>query len=130
MNSSIFCSKPSDNDQKFFCLKGQEDFLDENGNPRISDSKSTRILAKITNTKKSKDITAKNYQTYMIMFEANNKPYNPINSEIQNNYKFVNSVCKQTSFFKEVNQEVFNKYVKFLNTHSLSWLKEIERDLL
>ena len=85
--------------------------------------------------KKTKVISqnSKNKFSYFIRSSPNSDLYNPINllSPIKNKrqYNFIDNICKNEWSFIEVNKNTFDKYIKFLTTKNISWLKEAIRDL-
>lgn len=117
-----------------FCLAGDEDFVDENGNPRLVDNEDSRIVAKIIFNKKSRQITQTSVsKTYMIKVNPKLQVFNPVQilSTIKNkqsNY-FIENICKNEWYFKEVDMHVFEKYLNFLKTKNIKLIKDIERDL-
>jgi hypothetical protein len=114
---------------EYYTLKGQEDFLDEDGFPRINNPNSSKVYAKCIRNKLSKNFNGNNRFRFYITSKANNKPYNPIqNKAIPEAYEFVNSVCKGGIVFVEVNQTTFQKYIEFLKSKNTRWLLDIERE--
>lgn len=136
-NNNIFKMNQEDNDpnaELYYALKGCEDFLDNEGNPRIRDAQSRHIAAKCIRNKKSKHFQRDMYYySFYIRSTPNNTLYNPIEnySIIQNKrqFDFIDKVCKETWTFKEVTHTTFKKYLEFLKTKQTSWLKDAERDL-
>jgi hypothetical protein len=122
-------------DDKFYCLSGYEDYLDDEGYPRLQkDNENTS--AKIVFSKKPKhfaDTPTKSYGRYYVKLDPNSKVFNPkkILSPIEekNSLSFINSVCKKEWSFQEVTPQIFRKYITFLKTQNLSWLKDVQRDL-
>jgi hypothetical protein len=70
---------------------------------------------------------------YYIRINPDKSPFNPLetHSSLENTkrYNFVDSICKTGKTFLEVNQSTFNKYLAFLRTQNIRWLKEIIRDI-
>jgi hypothetical protein len=134
MHDFIFNSKPSDISEMFYCLKGKEDFIDTNGNPRVSDKDSDIIAAKCIQNKKSKSFqAASNNYSYYIRTTPNAALFNPIEKlspiKDKRQFDFIDSTCKDKWMFVEVGKTTFDKYIKFLVTKNISWLKEANRDL-
>lgn len=123
------------NDDKFYCLLGSEDYIDDEGFPRLLDENMNNAVAKVIFSKKSKHFTEphKSYGRYYIKLDPNSKIFNPkkILSSIEekSSMSFINTVCKNEWDFKEVTPQVFQKYITFLKTKNLSWLKDAQRDL-
>jgi hypothetical protein len=133
MSDFIF-SNQSSYLEKFYCLKGQEDFIDEEGLPRLKNNDSEYLVAKCIQNKKTKEFkSGKNNFSYFIKSTPNSELYNPINklSPIKNKrqYDFIDSTCKEKWAFRQVTKSTFDKYINFLNTKNLSWLQDAERDL-
>lgn len=133
---AIFSSKTNNNSEdKFFCLSGDEDYIDEDGMPRLYNDSASSVVAKIVFSKKPKHFTEskQTHPRYYIKLDPNSKIFNPkkILSSIEekNSLDFLNKVCKNTWEFKEVTPQVFQKYLMFLKTQNLSWLKDAQRDL-
>jgi len=128
----IFRTKPDITTEMFFCLKGSEDFLDENNKARVSDPNSKHIAAKCIQNKKPKhfDSVGQHYR-YFIKISPTGEAYNPIpylSAFKDKKHNIIHQVCKTEWAFKEVNKILFDKYVEFLNTQNISWLREVERD--
>jgi hypothetical protein len=106
---------------EFFTLSGMEDFLDTEDYPRAK-VESDSVFAKRT---KRKNGTTK----YTIRLSNTGKLYNPVSILGQEtNNSFLNRVCRSNNKFAEVNQKVFNWYVKFLQTKNVAWLNNAERE--
>jgi hypothetical protein len=106
---------------EFFTLSGMEDFLDKEDYPRAK-VESDSVFAKRT---KRKNGTTK----YTIRLSNTGKLYNPVSILGQEtNNSFLNRVCRSNNKFAEVNQKVFNWYVKFLQTKNVAWLNNAERE--
>jgi len=133
---AIFNTKQSDNsNDKFYCLSGSEDYVDQDGYPRLYDEHMENAVAKVVFSKKPKHFedTNKSYGRYYIKLDPNSKIFNPkkILSPIEekNSLSFINLVCKTEWVFREVTPQIFQKYITFLKTKNLSWLKDAQRDL-
>lgn len=133
MNTHIFTTNSTSIDTKFFCLKGQEDFIDENGFARMSQD-SDKVSAKIISDKKPKHFNSTtNYLSYYIKASPSMDLFNPVELlcpvKDKDNYNFINAKCKESWSFYQVTKQTFDKYITFLNTKNLSWLKAAERDI-
>lgn len=127
----IFRTKQDNDTEIYFCLKGNEDFIDEYNRPRIEDGTSSHVAAKSVQNKKPKHFgSASQYHRYYIKISPNGEVYNPIHYHKIPDRKsnMINQVCKTEWAFKEVNKVLFDKYIQFLNTSNIAWLKDIERD--
>jgi hypothetical protein len=128
MENFIFQQKPNKQEDiqvTCFTISGNEEFLDENGNPRISEETDTEnIFAK-------KIIRDNGTARYSIRIDINNKFVNPMSiyddKKVTNN--FLDSVCRANNKFVEVNLKVFNMYLNFLKTKNLSWFYNAEREM-
>lgn len=70
---------------------------------------------------------------YLVKLDRSSKLYNPmssIDSQQTNKDIFINDVCRQDHKFREVNQKVFDWYIKFLDTKNTSWLHNAEREVM
>jgi hypothetical protein len=116
---------------EYYTVLGQEDFVDDDGFPRIDSPESSKVYAKCIRNKLNKNFTGHNKFRFYIAVKANNKPYNPVNvKEIPEAYGFVNKVCKGGINFTEVNQNIFQKYIEFLKSKNTRWLLDIEREVI
>lgn len=132
---AIFHNTTDTSQDKFYCLSGYEDFFDEDGFPRSKSDSNINIVAKILYNRKSKDFTnSRQYGKFYIKLDPNDKLFNPkqILSSVSDkaSLDFINNTCKKNWNFKEVTPQVFQKYINFLKTKNLAWLKEAQRDLL
>lgn len=127
--------KTTDNDQNLlYGLMGEEDFLDDSGNPRIKSDDNPKIMAKAIKTKLSKHMTESRISLrYYIRTKPNNIIYNPIKIESsvkdKETFNFINNTCKNNIDFKEVTQSIFDKYLTFLRTKNVRWLNAAQREL-
>lgn len=127
----IFRTKQDNSTEMYFCLRGKEDFIDDSDRSRISDPDSPDIAAKCVQNKRPKHFgSASQYYRYYIKLSPNGDVYNPIHYHkvVEKKHNIVNQVCKTEWSFKEVNKMLFDKYIQFLNTSNISWLRDIERD--
>lgn len=135
MTEYIFRSKQNDDqDGLYYCLSGNEDFIDDQNNPRINKENDPRVVAKAVQNKKSKHITESvSYYRYYLKTNPNLEIFNPIeyHSSIKEKKLFshVHAVCKNTWTFKEVDKSLFDKYIIFLKTKNIQSLRDIERQL-
>lgn len=135
----IFNIKPNIDQQQasneYYCVIGQEDFVDENGNPRIKSDDDPKIMAKAMANKPSKHISPLNKMElrFYIKTKQNNVIFNPvpIESTVKDKeaFSFINNTCKGGIQFQEVPKSVFDKYVSFLRTKSIKWLNAAQREL-
>jgi len=119
---------------KYYTFLGGEDFIDEDGFPRLKEE-SEQVYAKCSLSQKPKHITSRsnlgvdqNSYKYYIALNPSKQAYNP-NDPNQPKGNFVDSVCRDSDKLKEVNQYIFEKYIKFLITKNDGWIREINRDL-
>jgi hypothetical protein len=110
-------------EEEFFTLYGQEDFLDNDNNPRCNSVTSDKVFAK-------RSFRNDGSTKYSIKLDNNGKIYNP--TSIYGNAKtssFLDRVCRSQNKFKEVNQKAFDMYIKFLKTKNLAWFHNTEREV-
>jgi hypothetical protein len=134
MTEHIFRTQNPDTQSMFYCLSGQEDFIDKENNPRVTEEQDNRVTAKAVQNKKPKHFKdTSNQYRYYIKINPNLEIYNPINlhSSIKDKKKFshINTVCKNDWAFKEVDKSVFDKYVAFLTHQNAQSLKDLERQI-
>lgn len=134
MRDSIFrVKKTEDAETNLYCLKGFEDFIDDNGHARSDNEQSQNVVAKSINNKKSKHFGDRNNYSYYIKSNPSLRLFNPIEYACpvkdKDKYSFINSTCKENWSFREVTHQTFDKYITFLNTKNISWLKAAEREL-
>jgi hypothetical protein len=136
--NEVFTIKPSlieEQKTALYCLIGNEDFIDDNGNPRISSEDNPKIMAKAIPNKPSKHMgTADKMQLrFYIRTKQNDIIYNPVTiaSSVKDKeaFDFINNTCKGGVSFKEVPQSVFDKYISFLKTKNIRWLNAAQREL-
>ena len=135
INTSEFNIKHHNIDTKnnqYYVLADEEDFVDDQGNPRTNDAK--RACAKLVFGKKSKHITdQKAYHGYFIKCSPNKEAYNPIklHSSIKDKpiNAFIDTVCKNELSYIEVDKSIFETYLSFLKTKNIRILTEINRSL-
>lgn len=108
--------------EKFFCLADDQEFLDDDNNPRISQEEDKRVLAKV---KYKPNGSVK----YLIKLDHNKKLFNPLEqtSEYQS-IKNMHSISSNQHVFKEVNSKTFDFYLLFLKTKNFSWMRNAERE--
>lgn len=104
-----------------FTILGQQEFVDDQKRPRISDE--NKALAKA--------VTVGSRPTrFYIKVGTYGKIYNPIGLYSEGkNEKFLSKIGRKEFEYKEVNQKVFDMYVTFLTTKNLAWLNNAEREL-
>jgi hypothetical protein len=122
-NNFIFSSKDSikpTQDNQYYTLVGQEDFIDNENNPRI-EKDDNRVLAKKTLQNKLK---------YLIKLDNAGKFYNPLSpvSSIRP-IKILQTISLYDNRFKEVNQTAFNMYLNFLRSKNIAWINNAEREV-
>lgn len=105
---------------EFYTIYGDQDFFDENNNPRLSNDNDKTLAKKVFTENKAK---------YLVKLDTNGKFFDPTNilakdSGSKNN--FLSRTCKQPKF-KPVSQETFVLYLNFLKTKNLSWLYNANR---
>lgn len=118
-------------DQKFYTLIGKQDFLDNDGYPRVS-SENDIVYAKAIKDKPSKSLTSKEYHySYYLLITPNKEIYNPqvLYKVSENTSSFIDKVCKTPYSFQEVTKSIFDKYLAFLKSNSIQWYNSSQREL-
>lgn len=124
MNDFLFTineNKQDTTEYKFYSLVGQEDFVDDAGNPMVRQD-GTKVLAK--------KITRGDSPTqYFIRLSTNNKLYNPVSQVGEDkSTSIVDNTCRPTNRFAPVSPAVFEYYLQFLSSKNLLWLNKAERE--
>ena len=133
MTKKDFSIDTNEAQEDFYCLIGQEDFSDSEQLPRSKEDDS-KVCAKRIQNKKSKHFEGGTIgYRYYIKISPELILFNPIklNSSVKDKPKFhhINKICKSEWIFKEVDFSIFNKYLNFLKTSDIKWLKDAERQL-
>jgi hypothetical protein len=138
INHEDFLVNNKTEDSIYYTIVGEEDFLDSDGNGIISDPTSDKIFAKAINNKKPRDLIKNssnlNKMSYRFFIKTNpeSQLFNPkqlYTVSDPNRLGFVDSKCKDGWSFKEVSRSAFDKYLLFLKTQSVKWLKEAQREI-
>lgn len=133
LNMSEFVVNNVEPEQKFYTKKGEESFLDNDKNYRLSVD-SPQVYAKAIRKRMSKHFTNNKNLAYsfFIKTDPNKNLYNPLDLytiEPKLKKSFINKVCKSELVFTEVTESVFNKYLTFLRTENIKWLSEAQREI-
>jgi hypothetical protein len=112
-----------DPSSKFYTLKGNEDFIDYENNPRQN---------KEDLTTQAKALSRSNGSIhYYIKVSGNGKPHNPVDNYLNiKTATMLKAIGKDIAQFHEVNHRVFNMYLSFLRTKNTSWLHNTEREMI
>lgn len=115
--------KKAKNEPKLYTMKGEEDFIDYENNPRCR-SENNHTLAKATNKQDG------SYR-YYIKISHDGKPYNPtsIYGMPKSNH-LLDTIGKAKAVFREVNPRAFNMYLSFLRTKNPAWITNVEREII
>lgn len=132
---TIFHHQSTSLETKLYTISGQEEYMDEEGYPRVS-STNQSALAKAVENKLTKEFIPNNNRVkrykYYVKADPNRFLLNPLpNYTIgqKNNREFVNNVCKTGYDFLEVSRGVFYKYLSFLCTKNPQILNAIQREI-
>lgn len=133
INNSDFIINHSLAETKYYTKKGYENYLDDNGDPRLNED-CDKVYAKVVKDKPSKNFTDKKRVgfSYYIKSTPDKILYNPTeNYSIDPKVKksFVNKICKSELKFLEVSESVFNMYINFLKTENNQWLIKAQREI-
>ena len=123
-------------ESSYYTLIGNEDFLDNNGNP-CKKNMDNSVCAKAVKNKLPKAFRSNSFNndtigySFYIKVLPNKTIYNPIQLHSIKSSKpsFIDSVCKDNVKFLEVNQMIFEKYISFLRTKNTQWLTEAQREI-
>jgi len=108
---------------KFYTLKGHEDFIDYENNPRQNQEDINTQAKALNRTDGSIH--------YYIKVTGNGKPYNPVDQYLNvKTATLLKTIGKDIAQFYEVNHRVFNMYLSFLRTKNASWLHNTEREMI
>lgn len=105
--------------EQFYTIYGEQEYLDSQGNPRISSNDESKVFAKQINNK------------FYIKAGINGHIFNPIGMYSEGRQqKFLSKVGKNEYSFQRVNEKVFSFYVSFLRTRNMAWLNNAEREMI
>lgn len=131
--SNIYTINNEETQDKFYTMSGKESFVDEEGFPRIEETCGEAVLAKAIASKfknfdKTK-VVGSSY-VYYVKINPNRELYNPfpVNDSTKSSSNFINKTCKTQWSFKEVNYYIFNKYLMFLKSKDIRWIKSAQRE--
>lgn len=106
----------------FFCLLKDKDFVDENNNPRSKTEDDIKVLAKIKHKQNGAS-------RHLIRIDTSKKLFNPIlDLPETRNIKMLHGIPGQQMQFKEVSKKTFDLYLMFLKTDNTSWILNAERE--
>jgi hypothetical protein len=106
--------------QEFYCLDEHKDFTDDDGYYRAFKEDSNTLARKITK---------ENNTIYQIKISSNKQLFNPFSKfDREKSYSFLDNVVRPTDKFINVNQTVFDYYLRFINTQNTAWLNKAERE--
>lgn len=130
---SQFVSKNVEPEQKFYTKKGEESFIDDDENFRLSID-SPKVYAKAIRKRLSKNFAGNKNLAYAFYIKADpsRNLYNPMDLhtiEPKLKKSFINKVCKTELGFTEVTESIFNKYLTFLRTGNIKWLQDAQREI-
>lgn len=110
-------------EEKYYTLIGMHDSIDEESNYIVENDKAKVFAKKIYDANGSKKL--------YIRLANNGNIYNPISVYgEEKTYTFLDRVCKDGIKFREVNQKVFDMYLKFLGSKNIAWLHNAEREVI
>lgn len=109
-------------EDKFYGIISNYDFVDNDNNPRISNEDDNRVLAKIK-------YKLNGHAKFLVKLDNAKRLFNPT-SPLSENRK--NQLLEQysvdSSNFREVSKKVFDYYITFLRTSNPSWIHNAERE--
>ena len=108
---------------RYYCLNGSGDEIDDEGFSLCSNEEDKRICAK-------KIIRANGTIKYMIKTGEDKKLYNPVSIyDNKDNKRFLETISRNQNLFKEVNYNSFYLYLRFLKTKNVAYLTNAEREI-
>jgi hypothetical protein len=111
----------SDNQELFYTILGQHDFIDSLNNPRLN-NENFALAKKITNNNVSK---------YYVKIGAYGRLFNPMGMFSEGkNEKFLSKIGRKEYEFKQVNNRIFDMYLSFLSSKNIAWLNNAEREMV
>jgi len=133
LNPTDFTLNHSVAETKYYTRIGDQDYLDDDGNPRVYVDNNL-VYAKAVKDKRSKHFNGPENMaySYYVKTDPNKNLYDPTNlHSIEPKIKksFLNKVCKSELVFSQVSESVFNKYLNFLKTENSQWLTTAQREL-
>lgn len=117
-------TKPSSNveQDKFYGIISDYDFVDKENNPRINEEDDNRVLAKIK-------YKVNGQAKFLIKLDNSKRLFNPASPLPENKRnQLLEQYSIDSSNFKEVSKKVFDYYVTFLRTSNPSWIHNAERE--
>jgi hypothetical protein len=109
------------NIDEFYTMVGDQDYRDDNNNPRLLKDDNKKTLAK--------KIFTENKTKYLVKMNTDGKLHNPLSvvSKQKMTSNFLDRKCREPKF-KTVSNKTFNMYINFLRTKNLSWLYNADRE--
>ena len=105
-----------------YTIYGKHDFKDKSGMPRLRDEKEG------SNDAYAKAVSIGSRTKYYVKRGRYGRLYNPIGlySEGQSGRQ-MRHACRPEWTFQETGKDIFEKYLKFLQTKNTAWLNNAER---
>lgn len=125
MDSFIFqpTNKQDITTSEYYCMSGNEDYMDENNLPRLKNDGKLVLAKRIDKTDAQPQ--------FFVKISNQNKLFNPLGAGLEDkSYSIVDNVCRPADKFKSVNLTVFNMYLNFLSSKNIAWLNKAEREIL
>lgn len=118
-------------ESRFYTTLQYQDFVDEDNNSRSS-IENNKVFAKAIKNGLSRDMTKSGgqYFRYYVRCSPNKTLHDPFPkySVSDNKQSFIDKVCKSENTYREVTPSVFEKYINYLKTESLQWLKSAQNE--
>lgn len=111
-----------DTSNEYYCMVGNEDFIDDNKRPRIEQDGAS-VMAK-------RSLKSNGSLRLQIRIDKYKKLYNPngiMASEITN--KDIHRIKEDIDSFTDVGIKTFDLYLSFLKTNNPNFLRQAEREL-
>lgn len=111
-----------------YTVTGKQDFLDEEGFPRLSDTADKK--AEERHEAYAKILPDKGKQKFFAKIGRHGRLYNPIGMYSEGtSARHVKHAGRPEWEFREITRKVFNYYIQFLKTKNTAWLNNAERQM-
>lgn len=110
-----------------YTMSGKQDFLDEDGYPRLNDLSGKK--AEDRHEAHAKVLPDGDKTKFFAKIGRHGKLYNPIGMYSEGtSAKHVKHAGRPEWVFREVTKKVFDYYIQFLKTKNAAWLNNAERE--
>lgn len=118
---------PSDSDTAVYTVSGSQDFVDEDGYPRLEDLADKK--AEDRHEAHAKTAPDGNKIKFFAKIGKHGRLYNPIGMYSEGtSARNVKHAGRPEWVFRQVTKKVFDYYIQFLKTKNAAWLSNAERE--